>query len=56
MKISQLIRLLEAILREHGDIQVRCGTYRIAGISVLHNPVSRAAETAVLMPRTMQPF
>lgn len=51
MRVSELLRLLQEIQAIHGDIQVRCGAYRIAGIQVIHSVTPGGSSVAVLLPR-----
>lgn len=55
MKISQLITMLHAILREHGDILVRCGEHRIGAITLIHSTTAGSPPVAVITPRLPPP-
>jgi hypothetical protein len=50
MRVADLTRMLQDILAIHGNIQIRCGQYRIGGIMLLRHGTEPPVAVIVSRP------
>lgn len=43
MKLSEMVRVLNEVRSNHGDIDIRCGQFRIGGVLILHGTLGPVA-------------
>jgi hypothetical protein len=55
VKISDFERMLAAVKREHGDVEIYCGNRPIGALAIMPGPTARKIVSIILKERRYDP-